>query len=102
MKAKNETLKTELRPEELKLLICWYEDAVIETKDTKSPLLALQRDQNIARGKELESMFDGRHWNRGKGRKPKAPADPGPELPMETNKEPGPVTLAMQGVERPY
>lgn len=74
--------KAELTSMELRLLVDYYAQAIEESRSVKSPILLDQRDANFNRKLELEGMFDGRHWNKGKPRKAKAPADPGPELPM--------------------
>lgn len=81
-KTNGEMHKAELTSDELRLLVGYYDDALDETEKVQSPILKAQREANFARRDELERMFDARYWNRGKGRKPKAPADPGPELPM--------------------
>jgi hypothetical protein len=82
---KPELKRAELTEPELRLLIGWYDDAIDETEGCKSPILMLQRDENIARRKDLEKMFDGRTWNKGPGRKPKVKPEPPPPLPMDGN-----------------
>jgi hypothetical protein len=82
MKTPNELHRTELTTQELKLLVEFYDGAIDELKDCKSPILKAQQADCFARREELERMFDGRWLNKGRGRKSKPPADPGPELPI--------------------
>jgi hypothetical protein len=80
-----ELKKTELLPEELRVLISYYDDALDEMRDAKSPILKAHRESCLCRREELEKQTDGRYWNRGKGRKPKDKPAESPPLPMENN-----------------
>lgn len=76
--------RCELTTQEVKLLVGYYDNAIDELEKCKSPILHAILADNVERRDEIERMLDARYWNRGKGRK-KAPADPGPDLPIESN-----------------